>query len=525
MTLLSKYDTFVYDGEGRYLSYDCTFAINTALSGTRSYTYDARGRLTGETFTPLNLDNSYEYDDAGNHITTGQNTFHGETLTAADYDRSNQRVGEEFTYTAEGDPTAYKGDTLTFDAEHHLTSYGTALAATYGPNGTRAWKDVGQDRTTFCYDGETLIGQQTGTNPQDFVPIVHGPDGLIAFGETYYQFDPEGNVVHRLDADGELVNTSVYDAWGVATNLLPTGDPATVTDPFGYKGQVGYYTDHETGLILCTYRYYDPDRGRWLTQDPIGLQGGVNLYGYCGNDPVNGIDPLGLTEAETWNRIVHVDRLRDGWTDAYVESCQQEFANAGGIPIVGIGVNIVNASIYYARGRTNQALWAAGFAALDIAAPVAVGLAGEALGAGVGSWRAARAAKAAKAVAGEVDQAVQARKCFWRRDTAFDGRSVYRRDDLIDPNRVTNGKSNLELMRKGNAPIGPDGKPVVLHHLTQDAKGPIAEIADSFHRRSFRIIHINTGKLPSGIRNYLKTVSSINRRIQSRIQAIWMRAR
>ncbi len=154
------------------------------------------------------------------------------------------------------------------------------------------WKEVNDVRTTFCYDGETLVGQQTGQD--DFVPIVHGPDGLIAFGETYYQFDPEGNVVHRLDADGELVNTSVYNAWGLATNVLPDGDPATVTDPFGYKGQVGYYTDHETGLILCTHRYYDPALGRWLTRDPIGYGGGVNLYGYCGNEPIGRGDDQGL---------------------------------------------------------------------------------------------------------------------------------------------------------------------------------------------------------------------------------------
>ncbi len=287
---MSKFDTFVYDDEGRYLSYVCTFYLNTALSGTRSYTYDAKGRLTGETFTPLNRDNTYSYDDAGNHI----GAFHGETLTAADYDRSNQRVGEDFTYNAEGDPTEYKGDPLTFDAEHHLTSYGTALAAKYGPNGTRMWKDVGQTRTTFCYDGNTLVGQQTGE--ETFAPIISGLDGLIAFGETYYQFDPEGNVVHRLDTDGDLVNTSVYDAWGVATDVLPNGDPATVTDPFGYKGQYGYYTDRETGLILCMHRFYDPELGRWLTRDPIEYNGGINLYGYCGNDPVNRIDPTGFED-------------------------------------------------------------------------------------------------------------------------------------------------------------------------------------------------------------------------------------
>ncbi|RYG02100.1 MAG: RHS repeat-associated core domain-containing protein, partial [Chitinophagaceae bacterium] len=58
----------------------------------------------------------------------------------------------------------------------------------------------------------------------------------------------------------------------------------------------GYYTDNETGYIYCTFRYYDPSVGRWLSRDPIGLDGGQqNLYAYCGGDPVNEIDPIGLT--------------------------------------------------------------------------------------------------------------------------------------------------------------------------------------------------------------------------------------
>ena len=69
---------------------------------------------------------------------------------------------------------------------------------------------------------------------------------------------------------------------------------AVQPDPFGFGGQAGYYTDTETGLILCTHRYYDPANGRWLTRDPIGYAGGVNLYGYCGNDPGNQWDPSGF---------------------------------------------------------------------------------------------------------------------------------------------------------------------------------------------------------------------------------------
>ena len=63
---------------------------------------------------------------------------------------------------------------------------------------------------------------------------------------------------------------------------------------FTYGAQWGYYTDGETSLILCGHRYYDPARGRWLNRDPIGYAGGVDLYGYCGNGPVGGMDPSGL---------------------------------------------------------------------------------------------------------------------------------------------------------------------------------------------------------------------------------------
>ena len=80
------------------------------------------------------------------------------------------------------------------------------------------------------------------------------------------------------------------------------------TDPYGYNGQQGYYTDHETGLILCTLRYYDPSSGRFLTQDPLGTAGGQNLYAYCHNDPINFSDPLGLYPS----RIPSREKAEDG---------------------------------------------------------------------------------------------------------------------------------------------------------------------------------------------------------------------
>ena len=68
----------------------------------------------------------------------------------------------------------------------------------------------------------------------------------------------------------------------------------TIATPFQYQGAWGGYTDSETGLVLQGHRLYDPATGRWLTRDPIGYAGGINLYGYVGGDPVNRRDPSGL---------------------------------------------------------------------------------------------------------------------------------------------------------------------------------------------------------------------------------------
>ena len=86
----------------------------------------------------------------------------------------------------------------------------------------------------------------------------------------------------------EIVNTRTYDAYG---NLLAETAPA-VDHLFGFTGRP---TEGETGLQNNLNRWYDPEVGTWLNEDPIGFEGGdANLYRYCGNDPVNSVDPGGL---------------------------------------------------------------------------------------------------------------------------------------------------------------------------------------------------------------------------------------
>jgi hypothetical protein len=86
-------------------------------------------------------------------------------------------------------------------------------------------------------------------------------------------------------------------------------DANSQSDPIGFGGQWGYYTEYETGpgnsvvgssLLLLTHRYYDPATGRFVNRDPIGYDGGMNLYTFCGGNPINWRDPLGLDWSDFW---------------------------------------------------------------------------------------------------------------------------------------------------------------------------------------------------------------------------------
>jgi len=71
---------------------------------------------------------------------------------------------------------------------------------------------------------------------------------------------------------------------------------------------------------------------------------------------------------------------------------------------------------------------------------------------------------------------------------------------LIDPGLTdAYGRTNLERVKQGKAPIGPDGRSIQLHHMLQTDMSPIAEVTETFHQQYYNIIHINTGDLPSGI--------------------------
>ncbi|MFX3619116.1 MAG: HNH/ENDO VII family nuclease [Sporolactobacillus sp.] len=89
---------------------------------------------------------------------------------------------------------------------------------------------------------------------------------------------------------------------------------------------------------------------------------------------------------------------------------------------------------------------------------------------------------------------------YWNRTSLFKKVKVYQRDDIINPNlKDARGRTNIERMKRGLAPIGTDGKSINLHHTTQQNESSIAEVTQTFHKENSYVIHINPNTMPSGI--------------------------
>jgi RHS repeat-associated protein len=115
--------------------------------------------------------------------------------------------------------------------------------------------------------------------------------------DYYYHTNHQGNVTELLGQSGGIVKTYRYDAFG---NILQETGPAW-NRGFTYTGRERHY---RSGLYYYRFRWYDSQTGRFTTQDPIGFDGGINLYAYCGDDPVNWVDPLG------WDYLVYTTKKK-----------------------------------------------------------------------------------------------------------------------------------------------------------------------------------------------------------------------
>ena len=234
------------------------------------------------------------------------------------------------TYDANGNLTADALWSYTYDEQNRLiTMEETSAAATAGfPDttitfkydylGRRVEKKVVRGTTTeshlrFVWRGWLLVAELNATSDNARVKTyTWGPDISGSFGgvggnggvlifqdhtstvnESFYPaYDAQGNVTGLIDAAGNLDAAYEYDPFGKLIRYAGTRS-ASMSLLYGTK-----YTDMESGLIYYGHRYYDPRQGCFINRDPIEEEGGINLYGFVGNNPLNAIDFLGLCDSE-----------------------------------------------------------------------------------------------------------------------------------------------------------------------------------------------------------------------------------
>ena len=367
-TVLSDFSvpaTGGYDGVGNRLSLTATVSggAPASYSGTTHFAYDYgqssnpqmnRSQLTQEQSTRGgSYTNVFGYDGGTSGGPGNPTSFKG---TANTFNSDNQVTGTGYAYNGNGSPTTYKGQALTFDPEQRMTGYnGSTQTDGYDGDGLRAWKQAASVKTYFLYDGSEPVCEYNGSGTLT-ATSTFGADGLISrhtsSGSMFYTFDERGNVAQRTGSTGSVVSSDVYDAYGTRSS---TGG----TDPFGYGGQAGYYTDSETGLVLCTHRYYSPGTGRWLTRDPMGYGGGVNLYGYVGNDPGNRVDPSGYDQLGigsslgTFCEDIGIPLVVAGGVIVFAGAVTSIFGGAG-VPVIAVGVIVIAVGVgltQYGKGQ------------------------------------------------------------------------------------------------------------------------------------------------------------------------------
>jgi RHS repeat-associated protein len=360
-----SYVDYLYDSAGRLLTKELKGGART------SYTYDIADRVlevlnrkaNGEvlsrfdyTYNSLGLPvrigtsqgtNVYTYDSVGQLATA--TLFDGRTLHYV-YDAGGNRQmvvndGAKTTYLANSldQYTSIGANTCRYDADGNLVSQtrdGKTWTYEYDPE-DRLTKVVSSDGIwTYDYDGlgHRVASTHNGQRTEYLLDPLESGQVLGAFtatGNVVAHYVIGLGLVSRIEADGS-VGGYLYDAQGNTAELvdlagnvlnryryLPFGalNEATelVSNPFQFGGEVGIM--HEAhGLHFMRARYYDSALGRFTQRDPLGLVGGLNLYAYLDNSPLNDTDPTGLSGASrlTWmfyeTALANTDFVRWGAT-------------------------------------------------------------------------------------------------------------------------------------------------------------------------------------------------------------------
>jgi RHS repeat-associated protein len=210
-------------------------------------------------------------------------------LTTYVYDESGNRIEKN----APAETTYY-----TWDEDSRLVAAEPPAGVTtlvYSADGLRVGKETPSESRKFIYDFRKLLQETDGADdPQRWYTFT-----TEEYGDLISQYDGADTLYHQYDGLGST--DALLDEWETATDRyahrafgLEAARSGTTDNPFTYVGRQSYYKDPELELYLLGARYYDPQAGRFLSHDPLGIQADdPNLYRYARNNPVNLADPSG----------------------------------------------------------------------------------------------------------------------------------------------------------------------------------------------------------------------------------------
>ncbi len=243
--------------------------------------------------------NVYNYDRNGNRTSVTRN---GVASTYALGTNDEFYSGEGYTapqtnYDADGNPgsiTAATGNniTLTYDQDDEVTSMAQTIPTLtdhflYDGDGNRVEAQLSSGNSYYVYDGSDIVEYIKNGSTQVYrLPGV----GEYVGGQDYVLDDQLGSNTVEINHPFGLIGQFDYDSYGQEKDSAAPGNNTSV---FRFAGKHGYVSDVDTGLVLCGSRYYLPILGRFMTQDPVGHEGGLNLYEYCQDNPLTRVDPSG----------------------------------------------------------------------------------------------------------------------------------------------------------------------------------------------------------------------------------------
>ena len=275
----------------RYSALHQLLAVTDNQSGDITYNYNELDQLVSKQHSQDTAQNEqHQWDSFGNPVGDGIAVQQDRLLRYHDNQYQYDDNGNQLTALAAG-----KRQQRQFNGFNQLTGLQDGNSVTryeYDAFGRRSAKVTASGRTDYLWEGNTLVGEYSQGEYRWYIyePGSNKPLALLSRGQLYfYQLDQLGTPLSLTDSDNNIVWQAQYTVFGKATLTVNKID-----NPIRFQGQ---YYDSESGLHYNHFRYYDPETGRFISQDPIGLLGGINHYQYAPNH-INWIDPLGLCAKE-----------------------------------------------------------------------------------------------------------------------------------------------------------------------------------------------------------------------------------